>query len=179
MVAQILLPLPIEGTFSYLIPEELEGKIKEGNFVVIQFGKRHFYIGIVVALLEESHLSKEGLKPIEALLPDHPSISREELNFWQWMASYYMVSQGTIMRLALPKTLLPESETLIWFNRELLENYTASDQATEEGLARLYEYGKEVIPFDEVISLLGKGGSRRYDKLVEAGIFVEGSSFRI
>lgn len=172
MVAQILLPLPIEGTFSYLIPEELEGKIKEGNFVVIQFGKRHFYIGIVVALLEGSHLSKEGLKPIEALLPDHPSISREELNFWQWMASYYMVSQGTIMRLALPKTLLPESETLICINRELLENYTASDQATEEGLARLYEYGKEVIPFDEVISLLGKGGSRRYDKLVEAGIFV-------
>ena len=172
MTAEVLLPLSVEGLFSYRVPTDMECSVAEGVFVLVSFGKKRFYVGVIVRLKEDNPETIAKLKPITAVLPGHPVVSREELDFWQWMAEYYMVSEGTIMRLALPKTLLPESKTLIHVDADRLDEYDPQDQETGEALSLLSPYRNKPLPFDDVISLLGHGAGKRFEMLVEDGILL-------
>jgi len=41
--ADIILPLAVKGTFTYGIPEEMDGKISPGSRVLVQFGRKKLY----------------------------------------------------------------------------------------------------------------------------------------
>ena len=71
MIAEIILPLPIYGTFSYLIPPEMETEIQIGSRVMVQFGRKKYYTGIVERIHRET--PPYEVKPLMAVLDGSPA----------------------------------------------------------------------------------------------------------
>jgi primosomal protein N' (replication factor Y) len=110
--ADVILPLPPEGCFTYLVPEELNGKITPGTRVVVQFGAKKFYS----ALVRRVHNNKPeyvSAKLIESVLDEQPILSENCFLLWEWIASYYQCSLGEVLKAALPSGLKLESETRV------------------------------------------------------------------
>lgn len=124
MLAEVILPLPLPGPFTYIVPPEMEQSIREGHRVVVPFGKRKRYTGIVAALGVDAPVGVEN-KEIEAVLDDKPVVRRNQLQLWRWIADYYCCSIGDVMKAALPAGLKLESETFIELDPDWQED--ASD----------------------------------------------------
>ena len=141
--AEVIIPLALDGTFSYILPQELSERFPNfaiGMRVVVPFGKKRYYTGIVCSLHKED--TQSGLKEIEQVLDEEPLISTNLLKLWQWVAYYYCCPIGSVLREALPSGLLPESKT----------NYRLeADFCTEEALSPI-----ELEILDYLASLAGK-----------------------
>lgn len=117
MFAEILLPLPLYATFTYSIPDEMADRIQTGSRVLVQFGKKKYYTGIVVS----THSNKPAgydVKPVMALLDSSPVVRYPQLKLWNWIADYYLCSPGEVYKAAVPTGLKPESETFISLNED-------------------------------------------------------------
>lgn len=110
--AEVLLPVPIAGTFTYSVPEGLMGSIKIGCRVIVPFGKKKFYTGIVAALTPVAPQGYE-VKDIALVLDEEAVVRHPQLKLWSWMADYYLCTPGEVMRAAMPAGLKIESETFI------------------------------------------------------------------
>lgn len=112
--AQIILPLALPGTFTYeILPGDL-GFIKIGQRVSVPFGTNKLYTGIVHSF----HQNKPELfktKPIDSILDSEPLVTQKQIQFWEWIAEYYMCSLGDVYRNAFPTALKWESETFVKF----------------------------------------------------------------
>ena len=113
--AEIILPLAVKGTFTYIVPAELVDKVSPGCRVVVQFGNKKLYSGIVFSVSGTS-VEEGSFKQIIDLLDDKPLVSEIQLKYWKWIADYYMCSLGEVMKAALPSALSIESETLLKVN---------------------------------------------------------------
>lgn len=111
----IVLPLPLNNLYTYAIPESLEGKIQAGSRVIVQFGKKKFYTGIVLHIKEDVP-EPSSIKEIITLLDDHPIVSPLQLQFWEWISYYYICPLGDVYKAALPSALKLESETFVILN---------------------------------------------------------------
>lgn len=114
--ATILLPLAAEGSFTYKIPPELASNVRLGSRVVVQFGARHYYTGIVITLHEQNPIPGHELKDIKDVADPMPAVLPLQLRLWQWVSDYYMCTPGEVMKAALPSGLKIESETRVMRN---------------------------------------------------------------
>jgi primosomal protein N' (replication factor Y) len=114
--ADVILPLPLENSYTYSIPADLEKSVVPGCRVLVHFGKRKYYTGIVMLVHERSPDSGFEIKEIYALLDATPILRRPQLRFWQWIASYYLCKLGDVYKAAVPSGLKLESETLVEWN---------------------------------------------------------------
>ncbi len=130
LFADIILPLPLPGDFTYRVPENLQGKAQAGRRVIVQFGKRKYYSGLIKKIHRESPEGCE-IKAIEEVLDEHPVIHPLQFEFWQWMAGYYMCSMGEVLKAALPSGLKLESRTRVIFNPnfEATEPFSSREDA--------------------------------------------------
>lgn len=119
--AEVLLPLPLTGTFTYIVPEALADRVKPGHRVIVPFGRRKFYTAIVTGLTPRSPGNFE-VKEISQALDDAPVIRHPQLKLWEWMAEYYLCSPGEVYKAALPAGLKIESETFIDVNPDYEES---------------------------------------------------------
>lgn len=112
LFAEVLLPLPLSGSFTYKIPSGLDVEVEPGKRVVVQFGKSKLYTGLVKTL---HHNKPENYtaKPIISVLDHTPVVNPIQFHFWDWMADYYMCFEGEVMNAALPSALKLASETRI------------------------------------------------------------------
>jgi len=110
--ADIILPLAVKGTFTYGIPEELKGSISIGSRVLVQFGNRKLYSGIVSGIRSESP-PNINLRQIERVLDPFPLVNEVQLRFWFWISDYYMCNIGEVMKSALPSDLCLEGVTSV------------------------------------------------------------------
>jgi len=118
--ADVILPLPVAGYFTYNVPDELSGQVIPGSRVIVQFGVKKFYS----ALVHEIHDRKpEGYntKPIECIIDVNPIIPVACFPFWEWIAGYYHCTIGEVLKAALPSGLKLESETRINYNSDYTE----------------------------------------------------------
>ena len=117
LYAEVLLPLPLASTYTYSITDAMNNRVVVGSRVVVQFGMKKFYTGIVTAI---THIKPEGfeVKPLSILLDEKPIIKHPQMKFWKWIADYYLCSTGDVMKAALPSGLKVESETFVEFNEE-------------------------------------------------------------
>ena len=111
----VILPLPLNSCFTYALPEEMAGQVQLGCRVVVPFGKKKFYTGIVRNL---HCLKPEGyeVKEVTAVLDAHPILLPMQFKFWEWLADYYLCTQGDVYKAALPSGLKLESETVVEYN---------------------------------------------------------------
>lgn len=115
--AQVILPLPLYSSFTYSVPEEFEEDIDIGSRVLVQFGRKNYYTGIVELFQSEPPAGIE-VKPIVMVLDSHPILRFPQLKFWNWIADYYLCSVGEVYKAALPSGLKVESETYVTLNSE-------------------------------------------------------------
>ena len=112
LIAEIILPLALQGPFSYEIPETMQDSVQLGMRVLINFGKKKIYTGIVVNIrTEDTNTLDYNIKPIYAVLDEKPFITEPQLKLWNWMSSYYCCTIGEILTAAIPSILLPTSES--------------------------------------------------------------------
>lgn len=178
--AEVLMPVPISGTFTYEIPDELADAVKPGSRVIVPFGLRRFYTGIVVSL---THIRPQGFdtKPVALVLDNgDPVVRYPQIKHWQWLADYYLCSAGDVYRAAVPSGLKLESETFIELNPDYEED--ADNQLNEREaiiIQVLSHYDKRMTMADiekaagfkhmtrSIARLLNKGAIIISERLVE------------
>lgn len=114
--ADVILPLPLENSYTYRIPPDLEQTVIPGCRVIVHFGKKRYYTAIVMEVHEHGEDSSYETKEIYALLDATPVLRRPQLRFWKWIASYYLCKLGDVYKAALPSGLKLESETAVIYN---------------------------------------------------------------
>ena len=166
--AQIILPLNLKGTFTYKVPEDLMEKIEVGMRVLIPFGGKKIYTGIVAELFDEfedSFVPKEIIN----LLDNQPIVPKQQLELWNWMSSYYLCNLGEIYRFAFPSSLKLESETYVrllsertidWQNLDANETYLL--QALEVRQMLNLQEIEAFIPKKEIIKTINALIDERY-----------------
>lgn len=115
--ANIILPLPLEGYFTYGVPDALASDVRPGIRVSVPLGKCKTYVGIVAAYPVEIQDSSEKkavsgkkivYKNIIEVLDDSPVLLPRQLKLWHWIADYYMSPIGEVYKAALPSGLKAE-----------------------------------------------------------------------
>ena len=107
---QVILPLPLEGTFTYSVPDIFADKVKTGMRVVVPVGKSKTYTAIIDETSEENTtgLDDSRIKDIYSLPDETPMLMPQQMKLWHWMADYYMATLGDIYTAAMPAGLKDE-----------------------------------------------------------------------
>ena len=143
MYVDVILPLPLDGVFTYSVPSELERQVAVGHRVLVPFGRNKTYVGIVAKVLftvdglqftgdysaaEERLASKSSVnckpstvnyKDVLQVLDPSPILLDSQLNLWRWISDYYLSPIGEVYKAALPAGLKaedgyrPKTETYI------------------------------------------------------------------
>ena len=111
----VILPLPLHGSFTYLLPKDMAGEVQIGCRVVVPFGRKKYYTAIV-RNIHYSAPTEYEVKEVSALLDAHPILLSEQFRFWEWLSDYYLCTQGDVYKAALPSGLKLESETMVEYN---------------------------------------------------------------
>lgn len=111
----VILPLPLPRYFTYSLSEEWADEVQMGCRVVVPFGRKKYYTAIVrnVHYCEPADYE---VKEVSTLLDAHPILLPEQFKFWEWLADYYLCTQGDVYKAALPSGLKLESETMVEYN---------------------------------------------------------------
>lgn len=110
---EVILPLPLEGTFTYVVPDALLDKVVPCVRLLVPFGKTKTYIGICDTYPSDhpnNNDDNDGIeyKTILAILDDGPVLLPQQLQLWHWIANYYMSPIGDVYKAALPSGLKGE-----------------------------------------------------------------------
>ncbi len=116
--AEVILPLPLHGTFTYHVPIEIRETACVGSRVVIQFGPKKIYTGIIFKLHDEIAANRRPKELLE-VLDEFPIVTQTQLDFFLWMCNYYMCSIGEVVNAALPSALKLSSQSYIGVNPEV------------------------------------------------------------
>lgn len=115
--ANIVLPVPLDAQFSYIVPDALADKVQVGMRVVVPFGKTKTYVGIVSlypAPEPANSVDEKGkkitFKEILSIFEPTPILVPEQLKLWQWMSNYYMTPIGDVYKAAFPSGLKTEDK---------------------------------------------------------------------
>ena len=123
LFVDVIVPLALPQLFTYRVPSLLNDFIKPLQRVIVPFGKRKKYTAIVYSIHEKPPSGYEA-RYLENLLEEEPTISKQQLLLWNWIAEYYMCTLGEVMQAALPAGLKLSSETVLklhgTLNRDLL-----------------------------------------------------------
>lgn len=169
--AQVIIPRPLDGTFTYAVPESMEGCVAVGHRVIVPFGPRRYLTGIVEGLSPVRPLDRPDIKPIERVLDDEPVVVHPQIKLWHWIADYYMCPVGDVMKAALPAGLKIESETVVSMAPEMpgdMPELDSADMALLDTVRR-----KEKIAVRDLARQSGVDGAEaRVIRLVGAGMLV-------
>ena len=151
MFAEVIIPLAIPKTYTYAIPKEWIEVAVPGVRVEVVFGKQKRYSGIIKSI---SSKAPEGFipKPLVQILDAEPILFEKQLQLWNWIANYYMCSEGEVMAAALPTQFKLSSETILLFNDEFGDDFSGLDDQeylVAEGLLMRKE-----LRMDEVQGIL-------------------------
>lgn len=112
---KVILPLALRGAFTYRVPDELVDDLEVGIRVVVPFGKRRFYAALVHEVdVQPPHGTRP--KDVAYIMDDRPVVTDLQLEFWNWLSSYYMSGLGPVMNTALPSAMKLSSQTTVILN---------------------------------------------------------------
>lgn len=159
--AEVILPLPVSGTFTYHIPDSLREKATPGVRIIVPFGEKKSYTGVIRRIVPEppgTFLPKE----IDRVLDDKPLIQEFHFQFWEWMSDYYLCTLGEVMDAALPGGLKPVHHFSYSVNTGFKEPGALTDK---EKNMFFYIHHHPGIPDDELGKKFGK---RNTPKLIRS-----------
>lgn len=148
----VVLPLPLPKFYTYWVEEEEFHFLQAGHRVVVPFGKNKLHTAVV---FQKHQVAPQTYTPktLELILDETPLITPKQLEFWNWMATYYLCTLGDVLRAALPSAFLLSSETVFQKgNAADIDTNLLSDQAflVWEAL------DKRSLSLDEIQAILGR-----------------------
>lgn len=184
MYIDVILPLPLDGVFTYSVPSELERQVVVGCRVLVPFGRNKTYVGIVASTHGDCPPCEEGaqrtdymgtvpcvsqIKPILQVLDVSPILLGSQLHLWQWISDYYMSPIGEVYKAALPAGLKaedgyrPKTETYIRLTPKF-----CNEQALHIALDMLQRAPSQQKAFIDYLTLSSQGDITR-DELLNQG----------
>ena len=155
MFVDVILPLPLDGVFTYSLPTPEEGRVKVGTRVLVPFGRNKTYVGIISHIHNQS---PEGYqtKDILQVMDFSPILLDSQLKLWQWISDYYMSPIGEVYKAALPSGLKAEDgykpKTELYIR---LTSPFRSEQALHVALNMLQRADKQQKTFIDYLALSG------------------------
>ena len=155
MFADVILPVPLDGVFTYAVPPSVEGAIQTGCRVLVPFGRGKQYVGIVARLHDRQPEGYE-VKEIQLLMDRQPIVLPDQMRLWQWISDYYMSPIGEVLKAALPAGLKaedgyrPKTETYIRLTRQY-----RTEQALHVALDQLKRAPRQLDCFCDFLHLSG------------------------
>ena len=173
MFVDVILPLPLDGVFTYSVPTSEEGRVKVGARVLVPFGRNKTYVGIISHIHNQS---PEGYqtKDILQVMDFSPILLDSQLKLWQWISDYYMSPIGEVYKAALPSGLKAEDgykpKTELYIR---LASPFRSEQALHVALNMLQRADKQQKAFIDYLALSGwdsgEGTELTRDELLNQG----------
>ena len=124
--ADVILPLPLQNTFTYEVPLEYN-KLKRGMRVVVQFGRTKYYTALVYKIHSKKPSSYRA-KFILSVLDDKPIINNNQFKLWSWLSDYYCCYLGDVMNSALPSVMKLTSQTKLKVTQNQVDKNSLSDK---------------------------------------------------
>src|SRR5215204_16907 len=124
--AEIIIPLALPKNYTWSVPDHMKEQLHVGCRVEVNLGKNRKYAGIVKRIHNEKPDFFEA-KDILNVLDVEPVVFEEQLKLWEWIASYYLCSEGEVMAAALPAHFKLSSETILVFNDEYGDDFSLLD----------------------------------------------------
>ena len=159
--ADLILPVPLQGLFTYAVPEDMA--VGVGCRVLVGFGRNKTYLGVVARLHDQKPEGYE-VKAIQQVMDAAPIVTERQLALWQWISDYYLSPIGDVYKAALPAGLKaedgyhPKTETYI----RLTPQYQHAT-ALHIALNVLSRAKKQLDAFIEYLALSG------WDQVEEVG----------
>src|SRR5258708_6846185 len=125
MYAEVIIPLALPKNYTWSVPEQWRLQIREGCRVEVEL-KNKKYAGIVKRLHQDKPAAFEP-KAIGNVLDEEPILHAAQLQLWEWIAGYYLCSEGEVMAAALPAHFKLSSETILVFNEETGDDFSHLD----------------------------------------------------
>lgn len=169
MFADVILPVPLDGLFTYSVPQQLAGQVRVGVRALVPFGRNKTYVGIVA----KTHLqAPEGyqVKDILQVLDASPILLGQQLKLWQWISDYYMSPIGDVYKAALPAGLKaedgyrPKTETCLRLTPQF-----SSERSQHIAIDMLQRAAKQQKALIDFLYLAEGGGSVTRDELLNEG----------
>jgi primosomal protein N' (replication factor Y) (superfamily II helicase) len=151
MFAEVIIPLALPKNYTWAVPSHLQQQVMPGCRVEVVLGKNKKYAGVVKRLHHEKPVAFEA-KDILNVLDADPIVYEQQMQLWEWIASYYMCSEGEVMAAALPAHFKLSSETVLIFNDEFGEDFSPLDH--DEYLVAEALLMKKELKLTEVQQLL-------------------------
>ena len=151
--ADVILPVPLQGMFTYAVPDGMT--VEVGCRVLVTFGRNKKYVGLV-ARLHDSKPEGYQVKELEQVMDTTPIVTERQLSLWQWISDYYLSPIGEVYKAALPAGLKaedgyrPKTETYI----RLTETYR-NETALHIALNILVRAKKQLEAFTCYLELAG------------------------
>ena len=152
LYVDVLLPLPLEGLFTYAVPEEMEAQVRFGVRLVVPLGRSKTYVAIAVKIHGQQPEFK--VKPVLEVMDEEPILTESQFNLWRWIADYYMSPLGEVYNAAMPLGLKqrdgfkPKMETYI-----TLTPIYRNEQALHIALDQLARSPKQQKVFIDYLAL--------------------------
>ena len=155
MFVDVILPVPLDGFFTYSVPSSADEQVEVGKRVLVPFGRNKTYVGIIASI---HHQQPEGYqtKDILQVLDSTPMLLGSQLRLWQWISDYYMSPIGEVFKAALPSGLKaedgykPKTETYIRLTPQF-----RNKQALQVALDMLQRAPKQQAAFIDFMALSG------------------------
>ncbi len=96
----VALPVPLRTTFTYAVPESLQGTVQPGSRVLVPFRKKAM-VGVVVELTESAP-PETKIREISRVLDFVPALPPKLIELAHWVAGYYLAPIGEVFRAMLP-----------------------------------------------------------------------------
>ena len=168
MFAEIIIPLALPKNYTWSIPTDLQEQVMVGMRVEVILGANKRYAGIVKKIIKETNIGFKT-KSILGILDDAPIVYPEQIALWEWMAKYYMCTEGEVMQAAIPSHLKISSETVFVLNEEYTRDVHALSDA-EYIISEALEI-KKTLNLVEIQKLLDrKSVYPVLNKLIQKGI---------
>lgn len=173
LFVEVLLPLALEGTFTYRVPQDMMDETIIGKRVVVQFGKKKIYTALIVEIHDRAPTAYKAKYIIE-VVDQKPIVNELQLKFWKWMANYYCCTLGEVMDVALPAGMKLQSESKIRLSK-MADNHSYPLSEKEEIVLDELLAEKELSLKDLSITLGLKNIVHLLKSLYEKGLidFVE------
>ncbi len=163
--AEIILPLPLQHTYTYAVPESMEQHIQSGCLVLVPFGKKK-YTGVVSYIHQTMPQYDFEIKEILSIEEKVPVFRKQQLRFWEWIAQYYLCRLGEVYKAALPsgfkresaQTYKPKTETYVRLQAQYLN--TESLHQAFDLVKRSSKQENLLLVFIELSRIFVKGQER-------------------
>lgn len=148
----VIVPVSVPNRYTYRVPFDWNDKIKEGQLVLVQFGRNKYYSAVVGKIHTRPPKVYEA-KYLETIIDERPLVNSFQLSLWEWITDYYMCNPGEVMTTALPGGFKLSSETKIILNRQ--EELSGELTGQEQSLVTALEHN-ESLDINKASQLLGK-----------------------